>query len=177
LCFADAPSSGEETQRTTSEDTRSTKRLKTNKYTTRKNATTNPAANNDSNENDHNKNPKDNKKGATATEQAENAKDKSVTGGVNGSNDEESTTNTNTTDAKRKEMDKIEREFADLKEKLFKDKIAQLKKEAEAIKNGMTSPTPTPFPLADPYHSLQASFSRLRAHYSTSPCTYHSRAL
>jgi Sin3 histone deacetylase corepressor complex component SDS3 len=33
-------------------------------------------------------------------------------------------------------MEKIEKEFADLKEKFFKDKIVQLKREIESIKNG-----------------------------------------
>jgi len=33
-------------------------------------------------------------------------------------------------------MEKIEKEFADLKEKFFNDKIEALKKEYEAIKNG-----------------------------------------
>lgn len=38
---------------------------------------------------------------------------------------------------KRKNMEKIEKEFADLKEKFFKDKIVALKREIEAIKNGV----------------------------------------
>jgi len=41
---------------------------------------------------------------------------------------------------KRRNMEKIEKEFADLKDKFFKDKIAALKREIEAIKNG-THPT------------------------------------
>jgi len=37
---------------------------------------------------------------------------------------------------KRRNMEKIEKEFADLKEKFFKDKIAALKREIDSIKNG-----------------------------------------
>jgi hypothetical protein len=64
----------------------------------------------------------------------ENSKEKKdINGSVSGSEDNDG--------GKKKEalgnMEKIEKEFTDLKEKFFKDKIGQLKKEVDAIKNGM----------------------------------------
>lgn len=68
--------------------------------------------------------------------------------------DELNTNNDNNNNAKRKNqetLDKIEKEFTDLKEKFFKDKIAQLKKEVDTVKNGM-SLTPILLSILSPHH-------------------------
>jgi len=129
-----AQSSGEEAQRTAGEEPRNSKRLKT-KHTNKKN-TTSSGGNNDNNEIEHTKNPKDKNtrsRSDSTPEHLENSKEKNVNGysgyiedNDGGKKKQEASINT----------EKIEKDFTDFKEKFLKDKIGQLKKEVDAIKNG-----------------------------------------
>jgi hypothetical protein len=137
LPLADALSSGEGSAG--GGETRNSKRLKT-KHINKTN-TTSSGGNNDNNETEHTKNSKDKHTRLRSDDHVENPKEKNVNGGNSGTEDD---------GKKRQEalgnMEKIEKEFTDLKEKFFKDKIGQLKKEVDAIKNGMPYYAPKHLP-------------------------------
>lgn len=61
-----------------------------------------------------------------------------------GSDDNNNNPSSNEARKKLEAMGKIEKEFTDLKEKFFNDKMAQLKKEIDTIKNGTSLPAPSP---------------------------------
>eukprot|EP00026_Physarum_polycephalum_P014131 Phypoly_transcript_14608.p1 GENE.Phypoly_transcript_14608~~Phypoly_transcript_14608.p1 ORF type:complete len:275 (+),score=56.87 Phypoly_transcript_14608:100-924(+) len=112
-------------------ETRNSKRLKT-KHNNKSN-TTSSGGNSDNTEMEHSKNSKDKHTRLRSEDHVENPREKNVNGGGNSGTEDDG-------GKKRQEalgnMEKIEKEFTDLKEKFFKDKIGQLKKEVDAIKNG-----------------------------------------
>lgn len=136
LLLADALSSGEEAQRNASEDTRNTKRLKT-KHNNKK--TINSNSNNDTNESEYSKTPKDKNTRLRSDTTPEHLENNSKEKNANGNSANEDNEGSKKKQETLGNMEKIEKEFTDLKEKFFKDKIASLKKEEDAIRNGMST--------------------------------------
>lgn len=169
LRIADALSSGEEAQRGVGEETRNSKRLKT-KHSHKKNTN----SNNNDNEIEHTKPSKD-KNTRLRSDSTPEHLERNVNGGISSGNED-------TDGGRRKQealsnMEKIEKEFIDLKEKLFKDKIGQLKKEVDSIKNGTSLTTQTPaINTSELAHHHSPTISHARPLPLSRSNTHHSQA-